>query len=62
MTASERTVVRPDLVLDVVTGELLAERALVVDGDRIAGVVAAGDAPAEALRSWTCRARPCCPA
>lgn len=47
MTASKRTVVRPDLVLDVVTGELLAERAVVVDGDRIAGVVAAGDAPAE---------------
>jgi len=47
MTASKRTVVRPDLVLDVVTGELLAERAVVVDGDRIAGVVAAGEAPAE---------------
>jgi imidazolonepropionase-like amidohydrolase len=47
MTASKRTVVRPDLILDVVTGELLAERAVVVDGDRIAGVVAVGDAPAE---------------
>ncbi len=42
-----RTVIRPHLVLDVVTGELLAERAVVVDGDRIAGVVAAGEAPAE---------------
>jgi imidazolonepropionase-like amidohydrolase len=42
-----RTVIRPHLVLDVVTGELLPERAVVVDGDRIAGVVAAGEAPAE---------------
>jgi imidazolonepropionase-like amidohydrolase len=47
MTISTRTVIRPDLLLDVVTGELLADRAVVVDGDRIAGVVAAGDAPAE---------------
>jgi imidazolonepropionase-like amidohydrolase len=47
MTISTRTVIRPDLLLDVVTGELLADRAVVVDGDRIAGVVAAADAPAE---------------
>ena len=42
-----RTVIRPHLLLDVVTGELLAGRAVVVDGHRIADVVAAGDAPAE---------------
>jgi len=42
-----RTVIRPHLLLDVVTGELLADRAVVIDGPRIAGVVAAGDAPAE---------------
>ena len=44
---STRTVIRPHLLLDVVTGELLADRAVVIDGNRIAGVVAAGDAPAE---------------
>jgi imidazolonepropionase-like amidohydrolase len=42
-----RTVIRPQLLLDVVTGELLPDRAVVVDGQRIADVVAAGDAPAE---------------
>ena len=41
-----RTVIRPDLLLDVMTGELLQDRAVVVDGNRIAGVVAAGDVPA----------------
>ena len=42
-----RTVIRPHLLLDVVTGDLLADRAVVIDGHRIAGVVPAGDAPAE---------------
>ena len=42
-----RTVIRPDLLLDVMTGELLQDRAVVIDGNRIAGVVAAGDVPAE---------------
>ncbi len=42
-----RTVIRPHLLLDVVTGELLADRAVVIDGHRIADVVAAGDVPAE---------------
>ncbi len=42
-----RTVIRPRLLLDVVTGELLADRAVVVDGHRIAAIVAAGDLPAE---------------
>jgi imidazolonepropionase-like amidohydrolase len=45
--ASERMIIRPGLLLDVVTGELLAGRAIVVDGHRIAQVVGAGDAPAE---------------
>ena len=42
-----RTVIRPRLLLDVVTGELLQDRAIVIDGHRIVDVVAAGDAPAE---------------
>ena len=47
MAISPRAVVRPGLLLDVATGDLLADRAVVIEGDRIAGVVAAGDAPAE---------------
>src|SRR5215469_12148334 len=47
MTFSVRTVIRPHLLLDVVTGELLADCAVVIDGNRIAGVVAVADAPAE---------------
>jgi imidazolonepropionase-like amidohydrolase len=45
--ASERMIIRPGLLLDVVTGELLAERAVVVEGDRIVDVTSAGDALAE---------------
>lgn len=40
-------IIRPGSLLDVVTGELLAERAVVVEGDRIVHVTGAGDAPAE---------------
>ena len=47
MTISTRTVIRPRLLLDVVTGELLPDRAIVIDDHRIVDVVAAGDAPAE---------------
>lgn len=47
MAISPRAVVRPGLLLDVATGDLLPDRAVVIEGDRIAGVVAAGDAPAE---------------
>jgi len=47
MASSQRTVIRPGLLLDVVTGELLRGRAVLIDGDPITGVVAAGDAPAE---------------
>jgi imidazolonepropionase-like amidohydrolase len=47
MAASERMIIRPGSLLDVVTGELLAERAVVVEGDRIVQVTGAGDAPAE---------------
>ncbi len=36
---------RPALLLDVSTGELLPERAVVIDGERIAGVVSASDVP-----------------
>jgi imidazolonepropionase-like amidohydrolase len=47
MAAAERMIIRPGLLLDVVTGELLAGRAVVIEGDRIAQVTGAGDAPAE---------------
>jgi imidazolonepropionase-like amidohydrolase len=47
MTSSTRTVIRPGRLLDVVTGELRADRAVVVEDHRIAAVVAAADAPAE---------------
>lgn len=47
MTLSARTVLRPGLLLDVVSGELLADRAVVVAGDRIVDVVASDDAPSE---------------
>jgi imidazolonepropionase-like amidohydrolase len=43
----ERMVVRPGLLLDVATGELLAERAVVIDGHRIAELTSVGDAPVE---------------
>ncbi len=50
MTTSPRTVLRPHLLLDVVSGELLHDRAVIVEGDRIADVVGAADAPAEGAR------------
>jgi imidazolonepropionase-like amidohydrolase len=40
-------IIRPRSLLDVVTGELLSERAVVVEGDRIVHVTSADDAPAE---------------
>ena len=48
MLTSSRTVIRPRRLLDVVSGDLLADRAVVVEGDRIVSVVTAADAPAEA--------------
>ncbi len=42
---SDRTVLVPERLLDVVSGELLSARAVVVEGERIAAVVAAADAP-----------------
>ncbi len=45
--SAPRTVLRPAHVLDVVTGELLADRAVVVDGDRIAAIVSVADVPVE---------------
>jgi len=44
---TSRTVLRPRWLLDVGSGHLLPDRAVVVEGDRIAAVVAAADAPAE---------------
>jgi imidazolonepropionase-like amidohydrolase len=40
-----RYALRPQLLLDVVTGELLPDRAVVIDDERIAGVVSAYDVP-----------------
>jgi imidazolonepropionase-like amidohydrolase len=40
-------VVRPQLLLDVVSGELLPDRAVVIDGNRVAQVTTVTDAPAE---------------
>jgi imidazolonepropionase-like amidohydrolase len=42
-------VIRPGLLLDVVSGELLPDRAVVIDGDRIAQVKQVSEAPAEGL-------------
>jgi len=47
VTTSTRTIIRPELLLDVVTGELLPDRAVVIDGHRIVDVTAADRAPVE---------------
>lgn len=41
----ERLVLRPAHVLDITAGVLLSERAVVVEGDRIAAIVPVGEAP-----------------
>ena len=46
MTAA--VVVRPERLLDVVTGDLLTGRAVVIEGDRISAVLAAHEAPTDA--------------
>ena len=50
MPTSPRTVIRPQFVLDVVSGELLADHAVIVEGERIADVVASGSAPVEGVQ------------
>ena len=45
MTRPDRSALRPDLLLDVTTGDLLRDRAVVVEGERIAAVVASSDVP-----------------
>jgi imidazolonepropionase-like amidohydrolase len=47
---SERIVLTSDRLIDTERGEVLTDRAVVVDGDRIAGVVAAADAPSDCRR------------
>jgi imidazolonepropionase-like amidohydrolase len=47
MAGSERMIVRPGLLLDVVSGQLLDGQAVVIEGDRIAAVTRAGEAPAD---------------
>jgi imidazolonepropionase-like amidohydrolase len=42
-----RHALRPQLLLDVATGELLPDRAIVVEGERVAGVVSAYDVPGD---------------
>jgi imidazolonepropionase-like amidohydrolase len=49
MTSATRLAVRPQLLLDVDSGTLLPDRAVVVEGERIAEVVAAADVPAEGV-------------
>ena len=56
------TAVRPGRLLDVVSGELLTERAVLVDGERIAAVVAAHDAPADVRVLDLPELTRCCPA
>jgi imidazolonepropionase-like amidohydrolase len=47
VTRPERCALRPDLVLDVATGGLLPGRAVLVDGERIQGVVPSSEVPAD---------------
>jgi imidazolonepropionase-like amidohydrolase len=49
-TAAERIVLRPRFVLDVVSGSLLADHAVVIEAGRVAAVVPAAAAPAEGAR------------
>jgi imidazolonepropionase-like amidohydrolase len=50
VTSTRRTVIRPRLLLDVVTGDLLADRAIVVEDERIASVVDASSVSGDAER------------
>ena len=50
MPASELTIIRPQFLLDVVSGETLAGQAVVIDGARIARVTGAGEVPAGGAR------------
>jgi imidazolonepropionase-like amidohydrolase len=43
----DRTALRPGLLLDVSTGELLPDRALLIDEERVAAVVSAYDVPVD---------------
>ncbi len=45
---SELLAVRPDRLLDVVSGDLLADRVVLVEGERIAAVVGSSEAPSDA--------------
>ncbi|HEX3908370.1 MAG TPA: amidohydrolase family protein [Mycobacteriales bacterium] len=44
-----RTVLRPAHVLDVVAGELLPDRAVIVEGEQVAAIVSVADAPVEGV-------------
>ncbi len=45
MTGPDRSALRPELVLDVATGDLLPDRVVVIDGERIDAVVSSSDVP-----------------
>ncbi|MGZ8581145.1 MAG: amidohydrolase family protein [Actinomycetota bacterium] len=47
---SERIVLTSDRLIDTERGEVLTDRAVIVDGDRVADVVSSGDAPTDARR------------
>jgi len=47
VSSSPRTVVRPRLFLDIDSGELLPDRGIVVEDERVVDVVSAADAPVE---------------
>ena len=47
---SERVVLTSDRLIDTERGEVLTDRAVIVDGDRVTDVVSSGDAPTDARR------------
>ena len=47
---SERVVLVPDRLIDTKAGEVLTDRAVIVDGERVVDVVAVSDVPDDALR------------
>ena len=47
---TDRVVLTPDRLIDTERGEVLTDRAVIVDGDRITDVVSASDAPDDARR------------
>lgn len=59
-STTSQTVILPRLLLDVVTGDLLPDRAVVVADECIVDVVATADAPSEGPLVVDLPATPCC--